>query len=161
SVRGSPSVSDRCRRHRRVRACYSCRAAPGANFGRRASVGHIACREAVVCVVAPRRGAARCRIGPRIERTAPTCKLLSSSIAITYSTSSTIVSREARRLSMAGSPLIVLLAAALLIYWFRYACRLVLNARTEPDCVARVSAANGLSFLLVRSKLQRGEGRLD
>ena len=62
---------------------------------------------------------------------------------------------------MAGIPLIVLLAITLLIYWFRYACQLVVNARIEPDYIARVSAANGLSFLLVRSQLQRGEGSLD
>jgi hypothetical protein len=62
---------------------------------------------------------------------------------------------------MAGNHLIVALAVVMLIYWFRYACALVLNARTEPECIARVAAAHGLSFLLVRWRLQRGEGRLD
>ena len=62
---------------------------------------------------------------------------------------------------MAGSPLIVALAVGMLVYWFRYACALVLSTRTEPDNVARVAAVNGLTFLLVRSQLQRGEGRLD
>src|SRR6516162_7658136 len=81
--------------------------------------------------------------------------------AAASSTSSTIVFDSTLRLAMAGIPLIVLLAITLLIYWFRYACKLVLNARIEPDYIARVSAANGLSFLLVRSQLQRGEGSLD
>ena len=62
---------------------------------------------------------------------------------------------------MAGSPLIVALAVLMLVYWYRYACALVLSARTEPGCVARVAAANGLTFLLVRKQLQSGEVRLD
>lgn len=62
---------------------------------------------------------------------------------------------------MAGSPLILALGAGMLVYWFRYACTLLLRTRTEPGCIARVAAANGLSFLLVRSQLQLGEGPLD
>src|SRR5215472_16794472 len=62
---------------------------------------------------------------------------------------------------MAGSPLIVALAVGMLVYWFRYACTLVLRKRTESEFVARVDAANGLTFLLVRSQLQLGEGPLD
>lgn len=62
---------------------------------------------------------------------------------------------------MAGSPLIVALAVGMLVYWFRYACTLLLRTRIEPDCIQRVAAANGLTFLLVRSQLQLGEGPLD
>jgi hypothetical protein len=62
---------------------------------------------------------------------------------------------------MAGSPLIVALAVGMLVYWFRYACTLVLRTRTVPEYIARVAAANGLTFPLVRSQLQLGEGPLD
>jgi hypothetical protein len=62
---------------------------------------------------------------------------------------------------MAGSPLIVALAVLMLVYWYRYACALVLSTRTEPGCVARVAMANGLTFLMVRTQLQAGEVQLD
>jgi hypothetical protein len=61
---------------------------------------------------------------------------------------------------MAGSPLIVALAVVMLVYWFRYACTLALSARTEPACVAHVSAVNGLTFLTVRAQLRSGEARM-
>jgi hypothetical protein len=62
---------------------------------------------------------------------------------------------------MAGSPLIFALAVVMLVYWFRYACRLVLGARTEPACIAHVAAVNGLTFLVVRSQLKVREVRLE
>src|SRR5215469_5091857 len=58
---------------------------------------------------------------------------------------------------MLTGPLIVVLAAVLAIYWFRYACRVALSAKKEPDCIARVAAVNGLSFLVVQTKLRLGE----
>jgi len=62
---------------------------------------------------------------------------------------------------MAGSPLIVALAVAMLIYWFRYACALVLSARIESEYVSRVIAANGLGFHEVPTELHAGTRRLD
>jgi len=62
---------------------------------------------------------------------------------------------------MAGSPLIVALAVGMLVYWFRYACTLVLSTRIEPGCIAHVINVNGLTFLRVQSQLQTGEGTLD
>lgn len=62
---------------------------------------------------------------------------------------------------MLANHLIVALGAILLVYWFRYACSLALNAKREPNCLARVAAANGLTFLVVQTKLRTGGTALD
>ena len=62
---------------------------------------------------------------------------------------------------MAGSPLIVALAVGMLIYWFRYACALVLSTRIDSDSVSRVAVVNGLTFLDVQLQLHAGDRRLD
>lgn len=62
---------------------------------------------------------------------------------------------------MLASLLIFTLAALLLMYWFRYACTLALSEKKEHACIARVAAANGLSFLAVQKKLKTGDATLD
>jgi hypothetical protein len=47
---------------------------------------------------------------------------------------------------MAASILIILFSTALLIYWFRYTCLLILGTRTGKDYAAGVAAANDLNF---------------
>jgi hypothetical protein len=47
---------------------------------------------------------------------------------------------------VAASILITLISTALLVYWFRYTCLLVLRTRTGKDYAADVAEANGLAF---------------
>ncbi len=47
---------------------------------------------------------------------------------------------------MLASILITLISTALLIYWFRYTCLLMLGTRTGKDYATGVAAANGLAF---------------
>ena len=46
-------------------------------------------------------------------------------------------------------------AVALLWYWFRYACLLILTAETPHDYTEEVASVNELSFPEVRSRLRR------
>ncbi len=46
-------------------------------------------------------------------------------------------------------------SAALLCYWFRYTCLLILAAETPHDYSAQVASANHLSFPEVRASLRR------
>jgi hypothetical protein len=53
---------------------------------------------------------------------------------------------------------IVIIASSVLLfgYWFRYACRLILTAKTAHDYTSEVATANQLSFPGVQSCLQEG-----
>ncbi len=58
---------------------------------------------------------------------------------------------------MLASLLIFIFAVVLLLYWFRYTCELALQTKKEAACIARVAAVNGLTFLSVQARLQKGE----
>ena len=62
---------------------------------------------------------------------------------------------------MAASLLIFTISVLLLVYWFRYACAMVLSTRRESDRIAHVAAVNGLTFLVVQTQLKMGEAELD
>ena len=47
---------------------------------------------------------------------------------------------------MLASILIMAVSAALLLYWFRYTCLLILRTRTAKDYAADLAAINGLTF---------------
>lgn len=51
---------------------------------------------------------------------------------------------------MLASILIILVSAALLVYWFRYTCLLILRTRTGKDYATSVAAVNDLAFLGVQ-----------
>ncbi len=57
---------------------------------------------------------------------------------------------------MITSIVIVLISAALFLYWFRYTCLLILNAETATDYAQDIAAANGLSFRRVQALLTNG-----
>jgi len=57
---------------------------------------------------------------------------------------------------MLASILISGISAVLLLYWFRYACLLLLRTHDEPEVVARVAEANGLNLLAVQGQLRSG-----
>jgi hypothetical protein len=46
--------------------------------------------------------------------------------------------------------LIMAVSAALLVYWFRYTCLLILRTRTAKDYATDLAAINGLTFLGVQ-----------
>ena len=48
---------------------------------------------------------------------------------------------------------------ALLVYWFRYACRLILNAKTARDYTRTVAEANELRFIEVQQDLPSARER--
>jgi hypothetical protein len=54
---------------------------------------------------------------------------------------------------MIASAIIATLSLALLVYWFRYVCLLMLAAKPARDYAARVAAANDLVFVKVKSHL--------
>ncbi len=60
---------------------------------------------------------------------------------------------------MAFSILLIVLSLALLAYWFRYSCLLIVHTRTAEDFGLEVSRANGLSFAMVKERLDSGEAR--
>jgi hypothetical protein len=62
---------------------------------------------------------------------------------------------------MAAAFLILTISVLLLVYWFRYACSLVLGTKRESDRIAHVAAVNGLTFLMVQTQLKTGETGLD
>ena len=51
---------------------------------------------------------------------------------------------------MATSVFIIVVSAALMIYWFRYTCLLMLRTRVGKDYATGLAAANDLSFTGVR-----------
>lgn len=53
---------------------------------------------------------------------------------------------------MIASILIILVSSALLVYWFRYTCLLVLKSRTGKDYAAATAAANGLKFYGIQGR---------
>lgn len=53
-----------------------------------------------------------------------------------------------------ATSIIVFGSLLLFLYWFRYACLLVLNARPARDYAATAATANQLSFLDVQTKLR-------
>lgn len=54
---------------------------------------------------------------------------------------------------MIASILIILVSAALLVYWFRYTCVLILRTRTAKDYAAGMATANDLRFHEIRGRL--------
>jgi hypothetical protein len=57
---------------------------------------------------------------------------------------------------MLASILIIVVSAALLAYWFRYTCVLILNSQSGKDYAASVASANRLEFPAVQGRLGRG-----
>jgi len=64
-------------------------------------------------------------------------------------------------IEMATGLLILTISVLLLVYWFHYACSLLLGAKRESNRIAYVAAVNGLSFLEVEAQLKIGEIGLD
>lgn len=56
---------------------------------------------------------------------------------------------------MIASIFIILVSAALLAYWFRYACVLILRTRTGKDHAVAMATANGLRFHQIQGRLVR------
>jgi hypothetical protein len=54
---------------------------------------------------------------------------------------------------MIASVVITALSLALLVYWFRYVCLLMLAAKPAKDYAAQVAASNNLTFVKVKSHL--------
>jgi len=61
------------------------------------------------------------------------------------------------------STIMIAVSTGLLIYWFRYSCRLILNAKPARDYTEQVAAANELRFLEIQQDLPfvRGRRQLD
>jgi hypothetical protein len=57
---------------------------------------------------------------------------------------------------LAASILIIIVSAALLIYWFRYTCLLILRTPTGKDYATGFAAANHLSYAEVRQQANEG-----
>jgi len=53
----------------------------------------------------------------------------------------------------------IVVSTGLLIYWFRYTCRLILNAKPARDYTQQVAAANELRFLEIQHSLPNVRGR--
>jgi hypothetical protein len=56
---------------------------------------------------------------------------------------------------MIASVLIILVSVALLAYWFRYTCVLILGTRTGKDRALEMATANGLRFHQIQGQLVR------
>ncbi len=56
---------------------------------------------------------------------------------------------------MIASILIIVVSAALLAYWFRYTCVLILRTRTGKDRAGEMATANGLRFHRIQGQLVR------
>jgi hypothetical protein len=54
---------------------------------------------------------------------------------------------------MIASLLIIVVSTALLIYWFRYACLLILRTQTGKDYASGLAAANNLKYPEVHGRL--------
>ena len=61
------------------------------------------------------------------------------------------------------STIMIIVSTGLLIYWFRYSCRLILSAKPAHDYTEEVAAANELRFLEIQQDLPfvRGRRQLD
>jgi hypothetical protein len=57
---------------------------------------------------------------------------------------------------MIASALIIIVSSALLIYWFRYTCVLILQTHTAKDYASDLAAANRLKFPNVQGRLLQG-----
>jgi hypothetical protein len=57
------------------------------------------------------------------------------------------------------SSIMIVVSTGLLIYWFRYTCRLILNAKPARDYTQQVAAANELRFLEIQQDLPNVRGR--
>lgn len=55
---------------------------------------------------------------------------------------------------------IIVVSTALFVYWFRYACVLILATRTKRDYTRQVADANNLTFLQSRLSLAEPEADL-
>jgi hypothetical protein len=64
---------------------------------------------------------------------------------------------------MPVSTIMIVISTGLLIYWFRYSCRLILSATPARDYTQEVAAANELRFLEIQQDLPyvRGRRQLD
>jgi len=62
---------------------------------------------------------------------------------------------------MAASIAIIIVSAALLVYWFRYTCLLMLRTRSGKDYASRFAEANRLSFVGVRELTETETPQLD
>ena len=62
---------------------------------------------------------------------------------------------------MIASILIILVSAALLAYWFRYTCVLILRTRTVKDYAAGMATANDLRFQEIQGSLVREASAAD
>src|SRR5260370_15920507 len=64
---------------------------------------------------------------------------------------------------MPVSTIMIVVSTGLLIYWFRYSCRLILSAKPAHDYTEQVAAANELRFLEIQQDLPyvRGRRQLD
>jgi hypothetical protein len=58
-----------------------------------------------------------------------------------------------------ASAFIVLVAACILTYWFRYTCVLILNTKKSKNYARSVAEANGLHFLAIRDQLSAPDSR--
>ncbi len=56
---------------------------------------------------------------------------------------------------MTASIFVIVISTALMVYWLRYACLLLLHTRSGKDYVAEQSAANRLVFSRVQERLPR------
>ena len=56
---------------------------------------------------------------------------------------------------MIASTLIIVVSAALLAYWFRYTCVLILRTHTLKDRAGEMATANGLRFHRIQGQLLR------
>lgn len=62
---------------------------------------------------------------------------------------------------MAASVAIIIVSAALLAYWFRYTCLLMLRTRAGKDYASRFAEANRLSFIAIRERTEAEAPELD
>jgi hypothetical protein len=60
---------------------------------------------------------------------------------------------------MPATSIMIAVSVGLLIFWFRYTCRLILNAKPARDYTQSVAAANKLRFLEIQQDLPFVEGR--
>jgi hypothetical protein len=60
---------------------------------------------------------------------------------------------------MPASAIMIVVSTGLLVYWFRYTCRLILNAKPARDYTQQVAAANELRFLEIQQDLPHVRGR--
>lgn len=60
---------------------------------------------------------------------------------------------------MAISIIIIVISTALFVYWFRYACVLILRTRATRDYSQQVAEVNSLSFVTAQEQLTSSIGR--